>query len=120
MDVTTLPIELDGDRFDSRFRLVHVASQRARQLMEGAKATVQTKYAKECTIALEDVCVNTFAYQTGKEARQAKKTAQQLKEEARKSLTFLSRHEEIAEEIRKDLSVYVEESKKEEREEEEG
>ncbi len=40
MDIIKLPIEYEKDTVDSRFRLVLIAAQRARQLSEGSNVLV--------------------------------------------------------------------------------
>jgi len=57
----------------SRSRLVIVAAQRARQIMQGALPALPTKHAKPTTIALAEVLKNQVQFLTGKDARQAMK-----------------------------------------------
>ncbi|SRR5579884_26582 len=112
MEIISLPVEPDYSKIDSRYRLVIIASQRARQLMEGARPILQTKHNKASTIALEEVLGNQLEVLYGKEAKQAQREAKRLREEMKTRQLLSEREEELATEIRKDLSVYLEESAK--------
>ena len=46
MDMLALLPENSKDRYDSRHRLVIAASQRAKQIMQGSRLTIQTKFTK--------------------------------------------------------------------------
>jgi len=48
---------------ESKFRLVHIASRRAEQLMMGARPKLETKHAKVTRIALEEVDANAIRWQ---------------------------------------------------------
>ena len=110
-DITSLPITMKGDSIDTRFRLVIIASQRTKQLMQGAKPLIETKAKKPTTIALEDVLVGRLEFFTGKEARLALKDARRLKEEEAKVKALMPRLPVDVDELKKDLSVYVDDSK---------
>lgn len=112
MDIISLPVEVDFSRMDSRYRLVIIASQRARQILEGSKPTIQSRHTKESTIALEEVLGNGLEILYGKEARQAQRDAKRLREDMKSRALLAEREEELTSEIRKDLSVYLEESAK--------
>lgn len=114
MEIISLPVETDYSKIDSRYRLVIIASQRARQLMEGAKQTHQSRHAKASTIALEEVLGDKLEVLYGKEAKQAQRDAKRLREEMKTRQLLTEREEELASEIRKDLSVYLEEAKRQE------
>lgn len=114
MEIISLPVETDYSKIDSRYRLVIIASQRARQLMEGAKQTHQSRHAKASTIALEEVLGDELEVLYGKEAKQAQRDAKRLREEMKTRQLLTEREEELASEIRKDLSVYLEEAKRQE------
>lgn len=114
MEIISLPVETDYSKIDSRYRLVIIASQRARQLMEGAKQTRQSRHAKAGTIALEEVLGDELEILYGKEAKQAQRDAKRLREEMKTRQLLTEREEELASEIRKDLSVYLEEAKRQE------
>ena len=63
--------EYTVDQFDSRHRLVLVAAQRAKQLMQGAKPIGPIRFTKETTIALDEVLNKGIPYLRGKDARDA-------------------------------------------------
>jgi len=103
-DPQNLPVE-------SRSRLVIIAAQRARQLMGGAPPVVATKHTKPTTIALEEVLRGRTKFLVGKEARQAMKEAKKQRERELERLTVASMAGDDASEIKKDLSVIVDDSK---------
>ncbi len=114
MEIISLPVEVDFSKLDSRYRLVIIASQRARQIMEGAKSTVQSRHAKASTIALEEVLMGDLEVLYGKDARLAQREAKRLREEMKSRALLAEREEELATEIKKDLSIYLEESARQE------
>lgn len=112
--IDTLPL-LPDDRegkFDSRYRVVLVAAQRAKQLMRGTTPSQTSKFTKETSIALEEVLGHNVEYLMGQEARQALR-------EARRGLegdfepALLAEADEDTKEIKQELSVYVDDSPKE-------
>lgn len=110
MEIIELPIEIKRDQLDSRYRLVIIGAQRARQLMEGARASEDTKYLKATTVALEEFLDGELTFLTGKDARLAQRDARKIREDALRKRALLEREEEITNEIRKDLSIYVDDS----------
>jgi|SRR3990172_1280713 DNA-directed RNA polymerase subunit omega len=108
MEIIALPIDFEKIPLDSRYRLVIIASQRAKQLMEGAKRLIASRYTKETTVALEEILEKRVQFLVGKEARLAYKEMKRLKEEDAKNRIHLE--EEDTTEIKKDLSVYVDDS----------
>ncbi len=112
MEIIELPIHLGGDTLDSRYRLVVIGAQRARQLMEGARASEYTKYAKATTVALEEFLNTELKYVVGKDARLAQREARRKRDELNRRRALLEREEEISAEIKKDLSVYIDDSAK--------
>ena len=109
MDVISLPVEYDHEKIDGKYRLVAIASQRAKSLSLGAKSKVQTKARKITTIAIEEAAENTLEFVTGEEARQAREEAgkfdyRKMLEESRK----VSAAEDLTE-LEKDLKVYLHE-----------
>ena len=46
MDIISLPVEIDMKKIDGRYRLVMIASQRAKELSVGVKPKIQTKSKK--------------------------------------------------------------------------
>lgn len=114
MDIITLPIEINETIADSKFRLVHIASQRVRQLSGGEAPVVASRSLKDTTIALEESLTGTFRVIVGEEAKKAKEEFRK-KQEQTKIEEQLSAKEE---EIRKELSAYLSESHAEESSEE--
>lgn len=110
MEIVSLPIVIDEERLDSRFRMVILATERARQLMSGARPNIPTRYIKASTVALEELSECQFEYVTGKEARKAIQEAV-----AAKALQDMgvpgegTEEDEIKREIEKDLGIYVSE-----------
>lgn len=109
IDPLALLPEYSTDTIDSRHRLVIIASQRAKHLMQGAKPTIPTKFTKEGTIALEETLQSRVPFLVGLEARQAMKTVKRGRETelARKTTV---QAEEDSEEIKRELGVYVDDS----------
>jgi DNA-directed RNA polymerase subunit omega len=66
---------------------------------------------KPTTVALEEILANKLEFFTGKEARQALKDARRLKEEEAKVKALMPRPSPDVDELKKDLSVYVSDSK---------
>jgi DNA-directed RNA polymerase subunit omega len=112
MEALSLLPEIQGTTVDSRSRLVIIAAQRARQLMQGVTPTVITKHIKPTTIALEEVLRGRVPFLVGKEARQAMKEAKKQRERELERLTIPPVVAEDASEIKKDLSVIVDDSPK--------
>jgi DNA-directed RNA polymerase subunit omega len=104
LDVIKLPIEYSKDKIDSRFRLVLVCAQRARQLSEGSPVLVKSKYVKNITLALEEAIEGKLKYLTGEDARRAREFEYRMRRErmARESMeeaaaASLEKMEEIKE-----------------------
>jgi DNA-directed RNA polymerase subunit omega len=110
MEALSLLPEIQGSTVDSRSRLVIITAQRARQLMQGATPSVTTKHVKPTTIALEEVLRSRVPFLIGKEARQAMKEAKKQRERELERLTIPPVVAEDASEIKKDLSVMVDDS----------
>lgn len=53
-------------QIESKFRLVHIASRRAEQLMLGARPKVETKHTKYSRIALDEVAGGLVKWQLGR------------------------------------------------------
>jgi DNA-directed RNA polymerase subunit omega len=110
IDMLSLLPEYTPKEFDSRHRLVIVASQRAKHLAQGAKPTGPTRFTKETTAALDEVLRGKISYLTGKEARDAMKEAKRGKEGETERMAMMTG--EDAKEIKKELSVYVDDTAK--------
>ncbi len=109
MDIISLPIEFDRSKIDSRFRLIAIASQRAKELALGATPRVNTKSKKVTTIAIEETISNTVEFLVGEEAVKAREEAikfdyRKLLEEKKREVTS-----EDLTEFEKDLKVYLNE-----------
>ena len=113
MDMLALLPENSKDRYDSRHRLVIAASQRAKQIMQGSRLTIQTKFTKETTMAIDEMVQGKLEYLIGKEARQAMKDAKRMREsEFERVAASATTLGEDAREIKKELSVYVDDTPK--------
>jgi DNA-directed RNA polymerase omega subunit len=109
-DLISLPIEMNDRIADTKFRLVHIASQRVRQLSAGAPPVVMSRSIKDATIALEEAVAGNFKILVGEEAKKAKEEFQKREEQARIEEQLSAKEEEI----RKELSAYLSESQEEE------
>ena len=120
MEIISVPIVVDEEKIDSRYRLVIATSQRARQLMEGNGPAIQTRYKKATTIALEEFLEGKLEIHTGKDAKQAQRESRRLREEEMRHQALQAKGREITSEISRELSVYVDDThSKEKRESEE-
>jgi len=54
---------------DSKFRFITVASQRAKQLQNGAKARVESKTRKPTRVAIEEVMANSISWEMREEVK---------------------------------------------------
>ncbi len=109
-DLISLPIEMNDKIADTKFRLVHIASQRVRQLSAGNPPQVITRSIKDTTVALEEAVAQNFKILVGEEAKQAKEEFRKREEQARIEEQLSAKEEEI----RKELSAYLSESQEEE------
>lgn len=105
-DIISLPVELTPNITESKFRLVHAAAQRVRQLSTGEPALVLTRSIKDTTIALEETLSGEMRVVTGDEAAAAREEFKKRREQARIEEELSAKEEEI----RKELSVYLSES----------
>lgn len=115
MDIVSLPIEFDKKKMDSRFRLVTIAAQRAKELSLGVKPKIKPKGKKPTTIAVEETIEGVLEFLVGEEARVAKEEAKKF--DYRKLLEEKKREAipEDLSELEKDLRVYLTEKKEVER-----
>jgi DNA-directed RNA polymerase omega subunit len=116
IDLISLPIEMSDKISDTKFRLVHIAAQRVRQLSTGVPMQVATRSIKDTTIALEEAIAGKFRVLTGEDANKAKEEFRKQEERARMEEQLSAKEEEI----RKELSAYLSESQEEEGTEEAG
>ena len=63
-------------QIESRFRLVHIASRRAEQLMLGARPKIETKHTKFSRIALAEVAGGLVKGQLGRRPAEAEAEAE--------------------------------------------
>lgn len=109
IDALSLLPEQAHERFDSRHRLVIAAAQRAKHLIQGAKPSGFSKFLKDTTIGLDEVLHGQVEFLVGKDARQAMKEAKRGRE-AEVERMAMAEVEEDAREIKKELSVYVDDT----------
>lgn len=109
IDMLSLLPQYTPDQFDSRHRLVIVAAQRAKHIVQGSRHGA-SRYTKETTIALDEVLRGETKFLVGKEARDAMKEAKRGKEGETERMAMMTG--EDAREIKKELSVYVDDSPK--------
>jgi DNA-directed RNA polymerase subunit omega len=105
VDIVSLPIEYDKKSIDSRFRLVTIASQRARELSLGSASRVPVKTKRVTTSALLEAISGKIEFITGEDAAVAKEKAEKIDykkliEQKRMPITDLS-------ELEKDLKIYL-------------
>jgi DNA-directed RNA polymerase subunit omega len=110
VDMLSLLPQYTVDQFDSRHRLVLVAAQRAKHLLQGSRPHGSSRFTKETTIALDEVLRGEVKYLVGKEARDAMKEARRGKEGETERIAMMSGDD--AREIKKELSNYVDDTAK--------
>ena len=110
IDTLSLLPQYTPDQFDSRHRLVIVASQRAKHILEGSHPTGSSRFTKETTIGLDEILRGEIKFLVGKDAREAMKEAKRGKEGETERVAMMTG--EDAREIKKELSVYVDDSPK--------
>jgi DNA-directed RNA polymerase omega subunit len=109
MDIVSLPIEYDRDKIDGKYRIVAIASQRARDLSLGAKAKIKTKAKKVTSIAIEETISNSVEFLTGEQAKKAKEEDKKLDYRRLLEERMKEAPVEEATELEKDLKVYLHE-----------
>lgn len=110
VDMLSLLPQYTTDQFDSRHRLVLVAAQRAKHLLQGSRPHGVPRFTKETTIALDEVLSGLTKFLVGKEARDAMKEAKRGKEGETERIAMMSGDD--AREIKKELSNYVDDTVK--------
>ncbi len=117
MDVISLPIEMGASKVDSRYRLVVIASERTRQIMDGGAPLIEARHAKPTTLALHEVLAGKMELLYGEEALHAQQEAKRLREvlkRSKRSPLFLSERELDTESaLKKEMTAYLEASAKE-------
>ncbi len=113
MDIVSLPIDIDRKKIDSRFRLVIVAAQRARQIMEGAKPMIPTRPAqKESTLSIEEILSGKLDILYGADAVAAHREERRRREEIKRQAMLAEREQQLGGDVKKDLSIYLGEAMK--------
>jgi DNA-directed RNA polymerase subunit K/omega len=102
-DIISLPIEINPKMADSKFRLVHIASQRVRELSAGEPPLVTSRSIKDTTVALEESLLGAYRIIVGEEAKVAKEELRKRKEQEKLEEQLSAKEEEI----RKELSAYL-------------
>lgn len=114
MDLISLPVIIDKEKIDGRYRLVIATSKRARALYQGAQPIRVSKVKKLTTLALEEVASGAVRILTGEAAIKAREEAKKLSYEG--MIDEAKQKEALPEdltEIEKDLKVYLHEKKSE-------
>lgn len=110
VDLISLPIEMGQKIADTKFRLVHIASQRVRQLSAGAPPEVASRSIKDTTVSLEEAIAGKLKVLTGEEALKAREEFRKQEERAKIAEQLSAKEEEI----RKELSAYLSDTQEEE------
>jgi DNA-directed RNA polymerase subunit omega len=71
-----------ADGFDSNYRYVLVAARRARQLLSGARPTIDTVTRKPCKIAQEEIKAGKVHWSTPETSRSAVEVASEILDKA--------------------------------------
>lgn len=108
-DVITVPVTYDSLNIDSRFRLVNIVAQRAKDLAVKGNPKVKTNSVKVTTIALEEAVSGVLDFIVGEEAKIAKEEARKI--DYKKFLEEKRRETEPEDlsELEKDLKFYLDE-----------
>jgi len=77
MDLLSLLPQHHQQDFDSRYRIVLIAAQRAKQLVRSGDAGEKSKFIKETSRALEEVLQKQVPYLIGQDAKQAIRESKQ-------------------------------------------
>jgi DNA-directed RNA polymerase subunit omega len=107
IDMLRLLPQYTIDEFDSRHRLAIVAAQRAKHILQGSRHA-PSRFTKETTIALDEVLRGQTKYLVGHEARDAMKESKRGKEGEMERIAVITGDD--AKEIKKELSVYVDDT----------
>jgi DNA-directed RNA polymerase subunit omega len=109
MDTLSLLPKHNQKDFDSRFRIVLIAAQRAKQLVRGGEHYETSKFSKETSRALEEVLHGRVPYLIGEEAKEAIRNAKRSNERPIDPALY-AQPDENAQEIKKELSVYIDDT----------
>lgn len=109
MDALSLLPQHHQKDFDSRYRIVLIAAQRAKQLVRGSQPYGTSKFTKETSKALEEVLHGQVPYLIGQEAKEAIRIAKRSSERPIDPALY-AQPDENAQEIKKELSVYIDDT----------
>jgi DNA-directed RNA polymerase subunit omega len=109
MDALSLLPQHHQTAFDSRYRIVLIAAQRAKQLVRGAESEGTSKFTKDTSKALEEVLGGSVPYLVGDEAKQAIREAKMANQRPIDPALY-AQPDETAQEIKKELSVYIDDT----------
>lgn len=109
MDALSLLPQHNQKEFDSRYRIVLIAAQRAKQLVRGSQPYGTSKFSKETSRALEEVLHGQVPYLIGQEAKEAIRIAKRSNERPIDPALY-AQPDENAQEIKKELSVYIDDT----------
>ncbi len=109
MDALPLLPQHHQQEFDSRYRIVLIAAQRAKQLIRGVESSENSKFTKDTSVALEEVLSGAVPYLTGQEAKQAIRDVRMANQRSIDPALYAP-PDENAEEIKKELSVYIDDT----------
>jgi DNA-directed RNA polymerase subunit omega len=76
---------MENQEFDSNYRYVLVAARRARQLLSGARPTIETSSRKPCKIAMEEISAGKVRWNEPEPERSPVEVANQLLDKAMES-----------------------------------
>ena len=109
MDALSLLPQHHQKDFDSRYRIVLIAAQRAKQLVRGSDPKGVSKFTKDTSKALEEVLGGNVPYLVGDEAKQAIREASMANQRPIDPALY-AQPDENAQEIKKELSVYIDDT----------
>jgi DNA-directed RNA polymerase subunit omega len=108
MDITSLPVEYDTTKIDSKYRLVNITVQRAKDLVtRGEEPRVVTKAKKVTTIAIEEAIQNKLEFLTGEEAVRAREEAKKFDFRKLFEEKKLETETEDLSDLEKDLNIFI-------------
>lgn len=109
MDALPLLPEHQQTDFDSRYRIVLIAAQRAKQLVRGSESETNSAFSKDTSKALEEVLQGRVPYLVGQEAKDAIREAR-MRNQRPIDPALYAQPDETAQEIKKELSVYIDDT----------
>ncbi len=105
------PLQIREEKIEnSKFRLAHIASQRAKMIMQGAKPLVETSYKKPVTIALQEIHERKVSFYEAEEAARIREELIRRAREKEEAEARAIREKEDAARMPKESQNDVEES----------